>query len=45
MLKGKKASNCDNVVGQKKQATVIMLLGKKQATVMTILGKKYKWLW
>ncbi len=42
MLKGKKARDCDDVLGQKIQVTVVMLLGKNVSNCGDVEGQTSK---
>ncbi len=44
MLKGKKASGCDDVVGQKMQLTATMLMEIYASDCSDVEGQKSKWL-
>ncbi len=41
MSKGKQARDCDDVVGEKMQLTVMILLGKKIQLTLAVLLEKY----
>ncbi len=41
MMLGKNARDCDNVVGQKIQVTLVMLSGKKMQVTATMLMEIY----